>query len=90
MFNDEFVFRSGNSHYSRNRVVELVPDQKLSWIVVESIRTTDNFAWTGTKMTESKYYPANRLLELTVGKSVFPKLDFFRYFNMICNCPINY
>src|SRR6186997_2509208 len=48
--NDEFVFRSGNGHYSKNKVVELQANKKLVWLVTESIRKTDNFEWTGTKM----------------------------------------
>jgi len=48
--NDEFVFRTGNSHFSKNKVAELVPNEKLVWLVTESIRKTDNFSWTGTKM----------------------------------------
>lgn len=48
---DEFIFTTGgDSHYSKNRVVELVPNQKVVWLVTESIRKTDNFDWTGTKM----------------------------------------
>jgi uncharacterized protein YndB with AHSA1/START domain len=48
--NDEFVFRSGDSHFSKNKVIELVPDQRVVWLVTESFRKTDNFEWTGTKM----------------------------------------
>lgn len=48
--NSEFIFRTGDSHYSKNKVVEFVPDKKLAWLVTESIRKTDNFEWTGTKM----------------------------------------
>lgn len=48
--NNEFVFRSGESHFSRNKVIELVPDRRVVWFVTESIRKTDNFEWTGTKM----------------------------------------
>ena len=48
--NDEFVFRSGDGHYSKNKVVEFVPNRKLVWLVTESMRKTDNFEWTGTKM----------------------------------------
>ena len=49
--NDEFIFTSGgDSHYSKNKVVELVPNKKVVWLVTESIRKTDNFDWTGTKM----------------------------------------
>ena len=47
--NGEFIFRTGDSHYSKNKVVEFVPDKKLVWLVTGSIRKTDNFDWTGTK-----------------------------------------
>ena len=48
--NDEFVFRSGDTHYSKNKVTEFVPNKKVVWLVTEGIRKTDNFEWTGTKM----------------------------------------
>lgn len=48
--NDEFVFRSGDSHYSKNKVIEFVPNKKVIWLVTESIRRRDNYEWTGTKM----------------------------------------
>ena len=48
--NDEFTFRSGDMHYSKQRIVEWVPNKKVVWLVVESLRKTDNFEWTGTKM----------------------------------------
>lgn len=48
--NDEFVFKTGDSHYSKNRVAELAPAKKVVWLVTESIRKTDNFDWTGSKM----------------------------------------
>ena len=46
---DEFVFRTGDSHYSKNKVIELVPDQKLVWLTLESRRNSDGFDWSGTK-----------------------------------------
>ena len=48
--NSEFVFTTGDSHYSKNKVVEFVPDKKLVWIATQGIRKTDNYEWTGTKM----------------------------------------
>jgi len=48
--NSEFVFTMGDSHYSKNKVVEFVPGKKLVWLATEGIRKTDNFEWTGTKM----------------------------------------
>jgi hypothetical protein len=48
--NTEFVFRTGDTHYSKNKVVEFVPNKKVVWVITESIRKTDNYDWTGTKM----------------------------------------
>jgi hypothetical protein len=47
--NSEFVFTTGDSHYSKNKVVEFVPDKKVAWLTTESKRNTDDFDWTGTK-----------------------------------------
>jgi hypothetical protein len=64
--NDEFVFRSGDNHYSKHKVVELVPGKKLVWLVTESIRKTDNFDWSGTKMIfELTAKGENTLLKFT-------------------------
>ena len=48
--NTEFVFKTGDGHYSKNKVIEFVPNKKIVWLTTESIRKTDNFDWTGTKM----------------------------------------
>jgi hypothetical protein len=48
--NSEFIFTTGDSHYSKNKVIEFVPNEKLVWLATESIRKTDNYDWTGTKM----------------------------------------
>ncbi len=48
--NSEFTFTIGDSHYSKNKVIEFVPNKKLVWLTTESMRKTDNFDWTGTKM----------------------------------------
>ena len=48
--NKEFVLRTGDSHYSKNKVIEFVPDKKFVWLTTESLRKPDNFDWTGTKM----------------------------------------
>ncbi len=48
--NSEFVLKSGDGHFSKNKVIEFVPDKKFTWITIESKRVADNFDWTGTKM----------------------------------------
>ncbi|MBS1605509.1 MAG: SRPBCC domain-containing protein [Bacteroidetes bacterium] len=46
----EFVLKIGDEHFSKNRVIEFIPDKKLAWMTTESIRRSDNYDWTGTKM----------------------------------------
>lgn len=50
---DEFSFRAGEGvHYSKQRLVELVPNQKVTWLVIESnlsfLEKTDE--WNGTQI----------------------------------------
>ena len=64
--NSEFVFRTGESHISKNKVIEFVPDKKLVWFTTESIRKSDNFDWTGTKFIfELTPQDNNTLLKFT-------------------------
>lgn len=48
--NSEFVLTVGGTHYSKNKVTELIPGRKFVWLVTDSLRKTDNYTWTGTKM----------------------------------------
>ncbi len=48
--NSEFIFKIGNTHFSKNKVIDFVLDKKFVWLTKESKRTSDNFDWSGTKM----------------------------------------
>ena len=48
--NSDFVLTIGDEHYSKNKVVEFVPNKKFVWLTTESIRKSDKYDWTGTKM----------------------------------------
>jgi len=49
---DEFSYRYGDLHYSKQKVTELLPGQKVVWQVLESRlpRNEDPEEWTGTQI----------------------------------------
>jgi len=49
---DEFSYRMKDLHYSKQKVTELVPNQKVEWLITDSkLSFTENESeWTGTKI----------------------------------------
>jgi hypothetical protein len=51
--NDEFTYCYKEFHWSKQRIIEMIPDQKVVWLVTESKinYTEDKKEWTGTRIS---------------------------------------
>ena len=76
--NDEFTIHHPGTHFSRQKVVELIPDKKVVWLVTESEFSWlegNKSEWTNTKMIFELSADGNKTILQFTHEGLVPGLE---------------
>jgi len=77
--NDEFSVRFGDVHYSRQKLTEVVPGEKVVWLVTDSRLTfiKDQGEWTNTRITFQISEQGDKTLVRFTQSGLVPGMECF-------------
>ncbi|SHM98784.1 SRPBCC family protein [Mucilaginibacter sp. OK098] len=77
--NDEFTYRYKEFHLSKQRIVEMIPDRKVVWLVTESQinYAEDKKEWTDTKMSFEIFEMDNKTQLRFTHQGLIPEIECF-------------
>ena len=75
--NDEFTYRMEDFHFSKQKVMELIPNKKVVWLITESklTFTKDKSEWTGTKISFEISEVGNKTQVCFTHMGLVPKFE---------------